>query len=150
MKHSRILHVVALLMATFTLLYAGWAVRSLTTPAPWSPLGDYPVQTVTDRAGGGNVPTVYIGRLLHVHGVKCNTTGAPVTVRGQSEWISIIPPGTILAHTSGTATRAPGCSARDYENPIPAEVAVRDGRAALIRPRQDPGEWLERQIVPAW
>lgn len=35
-------------------------------------------------------------------------------------------------------------------HPIPAEVAVRDGRAALIRPRQDPGEWLERQIVPAW
>ena len=24
-------------------------------------------------------------------------------------------------------------------HPIPAEVAIRDGRAALIRPRQDPG-----------
>jgi diaminopimelate decarboxylase len=35
-------------------------------------------------------------------------------------------------------------------HPIPAEVAVRDGRAALIRPRQDPGEWLERQVLPAW
>jgi diaminopimelate decarboxylase len=35
-------------------------------------------------------------------------------------------------------------------HPIPAEVAVRGGRAALIRPRQDPGEWLERQIAPAW
>ena len=35
-------------------------------------------------------------------------------------------------------------------HPIPAEVAIRDGRAALIRPRQDPGEWLDRQIVPAW
>jgi diaminopimelate decarboxylase len=35
-------------------------------------------------------------------------------------------------------------------HPIPAEVAVRDGRAALIRPRQDPGEWLERQIAPTW
>ena len=32
-------------------------------------------------------------------------------------------------------------------HPIPAEVAVRDGRAALIRPRQDPGEWLDRQIL---
>jgi diaminopimelate decarboxylase len=35
-------------------------------------------------------------------------------------------------------------------HPVPAEVAVRDGRAALIRPRQDPGEWLDRQLVPAW
>ena len=32
-------------------------------------------------------------------------------------------------------------------HPIPAEVAVRDGHAALIRPRQDPGEWLDRQIL---
>jgi len=35
-------------------------------------------------------------------------------------------------------------------HPIPAEVAVRAGRAELIRPRQDPGEWLDRQIAPAW
>ena len=35
-------------------------------------------------------------------------------------------------------------------HPIPAEVAVRGGRAELIRPRQDPGEWLDRQIAPAW
>jgi diaminopimelate decarboxylase len=35
-------------------------------------------------------------------------------------------------------------------HPVPAEVAVRGGRAALIRPRQDPGEWLERQIAPDW
>ena len=35
-------------------------------------------------------------------------------------------------------------------HPIPAEVALRGGRAELIRPRQDPGEWLDRQIAPAW
>ncbi len=35
-------------------------------------------------------------------------------------------------------------------HPIPAEVAVRDGRAELIRPRQDPAEWLERQRLPEW
>jgi diaminopimelate decarboxylase len=34
-------------------------------------------------------------------------------------------------------------------HPIPAEVVVRDGRAALIRPRQEPGEWLERQLIPS-
>ncbi len=35
-------------------------------------------------------------------------------------------------------------------HPIPAEVAIRAGRAELIRPRQDPSEWLDRQIMPAW
>jgi diaminopimelate decarboxylase len=35
-------------------------------------------------------------------------------------------------------------------HPIPPEVAVREGRAALIRPRLDPGEWLDRQLVPSW
>lgn len=35
-------------------------------------------------------------------------------------------------------------------HPIPAEVAIRGGHAALIRPRQDPGEWLDRQLLPVW
>ena len=35
-------------------------------------------------------------------------------------------------------------------HPVPPEVAIRGGRAELIRPRQDPTEWLERQVVPAW
>jgi diaminopimelate decarboxylase len=35
-------------------------------------------------------------------------------------------------------------------HPVPAEVAVRNGRADLIRPRQDPGEWLDRQLIPDW
>ncbi len=33
-------------------------------------------------------------------------------------------------------------------HPIPAEVIARDGVAACIRPRLDPGEWLDRQLVP--
>ena len=33
-------------------------------------------------------------------------------------------------------------------HPIPAEVIARDGRAALIRPRLDPGTWLDQQLVP--
>ena len=35
-------------------------------------------------------------------------------------------------------------------HPVPAEIAIRDGRPALIRPRQDPREWLDRQLLPAW
>lgn len=35
-------------------------------------------------------------------------------------------------------------------HPVPAEIAIRAGRAALIRPRQDPQEWLDRQLLPGW
>jgi diaminopimelate decarboxylase len=35
-------------------------------------------------------------------------------------------------------------------HPVPAEVAIRGGRAALIRPRQEPSEWLGRQLLPDW
>ncbi len=35
-------------------------------------------------------------------------------------------------------------------HPIPAEVALRGGQAALIRPRQEPTEWLDRQLLPGW
>jgi diaminopimelate decarboxylase len=35
-------------------------------------------------------------------------------------------------------------------HPTPAEVAIRGGRAALIRPRMEPAEWLDRQLVPDW
>jgi diaminopimelate decarboxylase len=35
-------------------------------------------------------------------------------------------------------------------HPAPAEVAVRHGQTALIRPRVDPRRWLDEQVVPDW
>jgi diaminopimelate decarboxylase len=35
-------------------------------------------------------------------------------------------------------------------HPVPAEVAVRRGRAALLRPRLEPEAWLAWQSVPQW
>jgi diaminopimelate decarboxylase len=35
-------------------------------------------------------------------------------------------------------------------HPMPAEVIVQSGRAALVRPRLDPGAWLDRQQLPEW
>lgn len=35
-------------------------------------------------------------------------------------------------------------------HPTPAEVAIRGGRAALIRPRREPSAWLGEQLLPAW
>lgn len=35
-------------------------------------------------------------------------------------------------------------------HPSPAEIAIRGGRAALIRPRLEPSAWLDRQVLPIW
>ncbi len=35
-------------------------------------------------------------------------------------------------------------------HPSPAEIAIRGGRAALIRPRLEPSAWLDRQVLPTW
>jgi hypothetical protein len=35
-------------------------------------------------------------------------------------------------------------------HPVPAEVAVRHGQVALIRPRVDPERWLDDQLLPDW
>jgi diaminopimelate decarboxylase len=35
-------------------------------------------------------------------------------------------------------------------HPVPAEVAVRRGQAALLRPRLEPEAWLAWQSVPEW
>jgi diaminopimelate decarboxylase len=35
-------------------------------------------------------------------------------------------------------------------HPAPAEVAVRDGRARLLRPRAEPEDYLRGQLVPEW
>lgn len=35
-------------------------------------------------------------------------------------------------------------------HPIPAEVAVRGGRAELIRPRVEPSTWIDTQLLPDW
>jgi len=35
-------------------------------------------------------------------------------------------------------------------HPIPAEVAVRGGRHALLRPRVEPETWLATQLAPMW
>jgi diaminopimelate decarboxylase len=35
-------------------------------------------------------------------------------------------------------------------HPTPAEIAIRGGRAALIRPRLLPSSWLESQRMPQW
>jgi diaminopimelate decarboxylase len=35
-------------------------------------------------------------------------------------------------------------------HPVPAEVAIKDGQAQLIRPRIEPRTWLDWQRNPSW
>jgi hypothetical protein len=35
-------------------------------------------------------------------------------------------------------------------HPIPAEIAIRGGRAAPLRPRIEPAIWLDAQRLPVW
>jgi diaminopimelate decarboxylase len=100
------------------------------------------------RALGGRSETAGSGRTV------------PVTVAGPlcsgldvfSQAAIMIPPevGDLLAVLDVGAYGFTESMPLFLSHPIPAEVAVRGGRAALIRPRQDPGEWLERQIAPTW
>jgi diaminopimelate decarboxylase len=93
-------------------------------------------------------------------GAAANGRAVPVTVAGPlcsgldvfSGAALMIPPevGDLVAVLDVGAYGFTESMPLFLSHPIPAEVAVRGGRAALIRPRQDPGEWLERQVVPAW
>ncbi len=97
--------------------------------------------------GGGDHRTPAIGRAV------------PVTVAGPlcsgldvfSQGAVMAPPdvGDLVAVLDVGAYGFTESMPLFLSHPIPAEVAVQDGRAALIRPRLDPGEWLDRQILVA-
>ena len=101
-------------------------VVSILTPHVWSPLGEYPVQEIHDRANGGNTPAVYITGDVHSTGTKCNRSNEEVPIIGTQLWVSVLPPGTAIQVVKDARNvRLPGCSTRDYANPIPAEVKAR-------------------------
>jgi diaminopimelate decarboxylase len=100
------------------------------------------------RALGGRTDGVAAGRMVPVtvagplcSGLDVFSQGAVMTPPEVGDLVAILDVGAY-----GFTESMP----LFLSHPIPAEVAVRDGRAALIRPRQDPGEWLDRQIAPVW
>lgn len=84
----------------------------------------------------------------------------PVTIAGPlcsgldvlASHLSIAPPdpGDLVAVLDAGAYGFTEAMPYFLSHPVPAEVAIRRGRAELIRPRRDPEEWLATQIVPAW
>jgi diaminopimelate decarboxylase len=138
------------------------------------PAGAYLARVVDRKIVDGSVVVILDGGVHHVlrpalvgqeHRIRAfggSSTGrmVPVTVAGPlcsgldvfSQGAIMTPPevGDLVAVLDVGAYGFTESMPLFLSHPIPAEVAVRGGVAALIRPRQDPGEWLERQTIPAW
>ena len=144
------------------------------------PAGAYLARVVDRKTVGGSVVAILDGGVHHLlrpalvgqeHRIRAFGRGAgnagsgggrmvPVTVAGPlCSGLDVFSQGAVMAPPEvGDLVAVLDVGAYGFtesmpfflSHPIPAEVAVRDGQAALIRPRQDPGEWLERQVLPAW
>ena len=140
--------------------------------------GAYLARVVDRKTVGGSVVVILDGGVHHVlrpalvgqeHRIRAlgstrGPTGSgrsvPVTVAGPlcsgldvfSQGAVMAPPevGDLVAVLDVGAYGFTESMPYFLSHPIPAEVAVRGGAAALIRPRQDPAEWLERQVLPDW
>jgi diaminopimelate decarboxylase len=136
--------------------------------------GAYLARVVDHKTVGGSVVVILDGGVHHVlrpvlvgqeHRIRALGTESggrmvPVTVAGPlcsgldvfSQGAVMTPPevGDLVAVLDVGAYGFTESMPYFLSHPIPAEVAVRDGVAAVIRPRQDPGEWLDRQSLPAW
>ena len=104
---------------------------------------DHRIRAVGDRgeatAGGRTVPVTVAGPLCS--GLDVFSQAAVMTPPEVGDLVAVLDVGAY-----GFTESMP----LFLSHPIPPEVAVRGGRAELIRPRQDPADWLERQVVPAW
>jgi diaminopimelate decarboxylase len=142
------------------------------------PAGAYIARVVDRKTVDGSVVVILDGGVHHVlrpalvgqeHRIRslsarndggANGRAVPVTVAGPlcsgldvfSQGAVMIPPevGDLIAILDVGAYGFTESMPLFLSHPIPAEVAVRGGRAALIRPRVEPRRWLDDQIAPAW
>jgi len=155
-------------------------VRLLLEPGRFlvGPAGAYVARVVDRKSVAGSTVVVLDGGVHHLlrpalvgqeHRVRAVGAGAeaagagrvvPVTVAGPlcsgldvfSQSAVMRPPdvGELVAVLDVGAYGFTESMPLFLSHPVPAEVAIRGGRAALIRPRQDPREWLDRQLSPDW
>lgn len=90
----------------------GLALWDSTHQNLYDPLGEFPLQTVTDI-------TVEV---VTVEGTKCNDSDLPVAVYGELGWQRMDPLGFSSQIRSGSNTRQPGCITSVFVNDIPEEV----------------------------
>jgi diaminopimelate decarboxylase len=155
-------------------------VRLLLEPGRFlvGPAGAYVARVVDRKVVAGSTVVVLDGGVHHLlrpalvgqeHRVRTVGAGAessgggravPVTVAGPlcsgldvfSQSAVMRPPdvGELVAVLDVGAYGFTESMPMFLSHPVPAEVAIRGGRAALIRPRQHPREWLDRQLSPDW
>ncbi|MFL5670420.1 MAG: diaminopimelate decarboxylase family protein [Chloroflexota bacterium] len=137
------------------------------------PAGAYLTRVVDRKTVDGSVVAVLDGGVHHVlrpalvgqeHRIRTFGTGAgrmvPVTVAGPlCSGLDVFSHGAVMTPPEiGDVVGVLDVGAYGFtesmpfflSHPMPAEVAVRGGQVALIRPRQDPIEWLDRQVSPTW
>jgi diaminopimelate decarboxylase len=140
------------------------------------PAGAYVARVVDRKTVGGRDVVILDGGIHHVlrpalvgqeHRVRRLGSGrdgggrfTPVTIAGPlcsgldvlaTEVMLAAPePGDLVAVLDVGAYGFSESMPYFLSHPIPAEVAVRGGRHALLRPRMEPDEWIARQSVPAW
>jgi diaminopimelate decarboxylase len=135
------------------------------------PAGAYLARVVDTKTVAGNAVVILDGGVHHVlrpaligqeHRVRLLSPSTrrpiPVTVAGPLcsgldvlASAAVLPPpevGDLMAVLDVGAYGFTESMPLFLSHPIPAEVVVRDGRAGLARPRLDPGEWLDCQLVP--
>lgn len=135
------------------------------------PAGAYLASVVDTKTVNGAAVAILDGGVHHVlrpalvgteHRVRSLTSSTgrpvPVTVAGPlCSGLDVLASGAVMAPPSiGDLVAVLDVGAYGFtesmpyflSHPIPAEVVARAGRAALIRPRLDPGTWLDQQLVP--
>lgn len=135
-KGQRLTVVLTIAMVVAALAIGATAVTLYQQATKWDPLGVYEVQTVLDRLPGESAPAVLLSSgFVHVTGQKCNNSEDPIIVTGTKSWLLIEPPGSLIPDAPAlpsksnqpvsTPKRLPGCTNKDYDNPIPAGVRER-------------------------
>lgn len=113
------------------LVGVGAGLYNLVAPAPWDPLGEFPIQRVESTVTGVKGPAAYTNSTVNVVGVKCNNMDSSVTVSSHNSWFSVDPPGTAVEAGSGVTKRLPGCTTLNFQNAIPTEVKARTDALAF-------------------
>jgi len=109
-------------------------IRAFTSRARARDPGD-----AATRGGGRMVPVTVAGPLCS--GLDVFSHAAVMAPPGVGDLVAVLDVGAY-----GFTESMP----MFLSHPGPAEVAIRAGRPALIRPRLDPVEWLDRQVAPDW
>ncbi len=125
---------VVLISFVLTLIISSFfGVKSFTDSDNWNPLGVYPNQTVLNQTevikdstyDGQTIagyPVVYLNEFVSVIGSKENLTKVPLRIQGERTWVSVLPPGGIVAKAKGSNTLQPGVNQFSFKNEVPQEV----------------------------